>query len=110
MSDYPTNTYTALMYYVDVVPACAVTTTVGSRQSCGPFFPFLDSTFRYAGVYTAVAVMTGMPSCRQNTLYILVYMGTGRHYVCMTANDGMTAYDGYRGIHAGVTESGVKTK
>ncbi len=33
---------------------CAVTTTVGSRHPCGPIFPLLDSTFRYAGVYTAV--------------------------------------------------------
>ncbi len=36
-------------------------------------------------------------------------MGKGGHCDCMTAKDGMTAYDGYRGIHAGVTKSGVKS-
>ena len=29
----------------------------------GPFFPLFDSTFRYAGVYTAVAVTAVMSSC-----------------------------------------------
>ncbi len=31
-----------------------VITTVGSRHPCGPIFSPFDSTFRYAGVYTAV--------------------------------------------------------
>ncbi len=38
--------------------------------------PF-DSTFRYASVYTTVAVMTACRQCCQNPLYILIYMGTG---------------------------------
>ena len=32
------------------------------------------------------------------------------HCDCMTAKDGMTALTAYRGIHAGVTKSGVKSK
>ena len=98
------------MYSVDAVPAHAVTTAVGSRHPCQAIFPLLDSTFCYAGVYTAVAVNAVMQSCRQIGLYILVYMGKGGHCDCLTAFDCMTAYDGYRGIHAGVTKSGVKSK
>ena len=78
------------------------------RQPCQPIFSLLDSTFRYAGVYTAVCHNDSMSSCRQNLLNILVYMDTWGHYVCMTTYDGMSAHDGYRGIHASVTESGVK--
>ncbi len=47
-SPYPTNSYTALMYCVDAVPAFAV---------INPFSLLFDSAFRYAGVYTGHAVM-----------------------------------------------------
>ena len=45
------------MYSVDAIPAHAVTAAVCSRHPCQAIFSLLESTFRYAGVYTAVAVM-----------------------------------------------------
>ncbi len=71
----PANTTRHVILSVDVVTSFAVIAAVGSRHPCGPIFSLLDSTFRYAGVYTAVAVNTACRQCRQNPLFILVYMG-----------------------------------
>ncbi len=82
---HPANTTRHVILSVDVVTSFAVIAAVGSRHPCGLIFSLLDSTFRYTGVYTAVAVNAVMQSCRQNYLYILVYMGKGGHCDCMTA-------------------------
>ena len=93
------------MCSVDAVPAFAVTTPVGSRCPCGLLCSFLTPRFAMLCMYIAVAVMM---ACHLSLIHTLVYMSKGGYCDCMTVKHGMTAYESYRGIHAGVTESGVK--
>ncbi len=93
------------MCSVDAVPAFAVTTPVGSRRPCGLLCSFLTPRFAMLCMYIAVAVMM---ACHLSLIHTLVYMSKGGYCDCMTVKHGMTAYESYRGIHAGVTESAVK--